>query len=471
MTGAGGFAPGLFAGRRYGVLGLGRNGAAASRRLAAMGATVQAWDDGEAARAALLATGGAPGGLTVAQFGTADGLDALVLSPGIASYGARAHPLALDAAARGVPVLSDAALLFEAVRASGSRARFAGITGTNGKSTTTVLLAHLLSEGGIDCAAGGNLGPASLSLPLLADDGVYVLEMSSYMLERVPTLGFDATVLLNLSPDHLDRHGDMDGYVAAKSHVFDHPPEGALALIGVDDPWSAALAGTLGPRVRTLSTNGYAADWRVRDGVIAQGGQPVADLADAPALRGVHNHQNAAAAVAMALHLGADPARVQAGLRSFAGLAHRQKRVATVDGIEFVDDSKATNADAAARALAAFDRCVWIAGGQAKAGGIESLAPWFDRIAHACLIGRDAPMLSRTLADHAVPHTISATLGRAVGDAFAAARRHAIGTVLLSPACASFDQFADFEARGRAFASLAASLGRDLPSAVTEDAR
>lgn len=451
----------LFKARRIAVLGLGRNGLPAATRLAAMGAHVTAWDDGGPAREAARAAG-----LRIAALESAAGLDALVLSPGIPHAGPRAHPLAADAVARGVPVLSDAAILFHAVRAAGSKARFVGITGTNGKSTTTVLVRHLLREAGIEAVAGGNLGPAALALPLLDDDGVYVLEMSSYMLERVPHLRFDAAVLLNLSPDHLDRHRDMAGYAAAKRRIFDNQAGDDLAVVGVDDAASEALAAGLARPPVTVSGTGRAADARVQDGVLLMDGRPVADLSRAAALPGRHNAQNAAAAAVVAVRLGVPAAALERSFTGFPGLAHRQKPVATVRGVTFVDDSKATNADAAARALESCARVVWIAGGEAKEGGIESLRPLLDRIAEALLIGRDAPLLARTLAAAGVPHRVVGTLERAVPEALASAERLGVPTVLLSPACASFDQFADFEARGRRFAELAAGLGHSGENAA-----
>ena len=233
----------LFAGSRFAVLGLGRNGLPAAEALAAMGAQVVAWDDSEAARAP-----SSPSLLTRADLSDdsrdikiAD-FDALILSPGIPHSLPQPHPVAARARAAGVPILSDAELLFQAVRRANSKARFVGITGTNGKSTTTALIAHILKTTGMAVAAGGNLGPAALALPLLGDDGVYVLEMSSYMLERLATLRFDAAAMLNLSPDHLDRHGDMAGYAAAKRAIFDRQTANDLAVIGTDDPPSREMA-------------------------------------------------------------------------------------------------------------------------------------------------------------------------------------------------------------------------------------
>jgi len=427
------FPANIFAGQSYAVVGLGRNGLPAARALVAMGAEVTVWDDAESARAAAT-------GLHVAEPSMPE-LDALVLSPGIAHRLPSPHRIAAAAVAARVPILSDAELLYRAVRAAGSRARFVGVTGTNGKSTTTALLAHILQHAGIPVAAGGNLGAASLSLPLLPDDGVYVLEMSSYMLERIASLRFDAATMLNLSPDHLDRHGDMAGYADAKRAIFARQRAGDVAVVGVDDPTSREMAEWLGGRAIAISAN-----------------DAVAGLDRAIALPGAHNAQNAAAATALAAALGVPADIVAEGIARFPGLPHRQQVVAKVAGVSFVNDSKATNAESAARALACHGRVVWIAGGIAKAGGIAALAPYFPRIAHALLIGRDAELLARTLAEAGVPHEIAGTLETAVPAAFDRARRDGIDTALLSPACASFDQFSGFEARGERFANLVSQL-------------
>ncbi len=428
------WSPTLFAGKRFAVVGLGRNGLPAARALAAMGAAVTVWDDTAEARAAAT-------GLVVAEPVLA-GLDALVLSPGIPHYGPKAHPIAVAAIAAGVPVWSDAELLFQAVRASGSKARFAGITGTNGKSTTTALLAHILAVAGIPVVAGGNLGTAALALKLLPDGGVYVLEMSSYMLERLATLRFAAAAMLNLSPDHLDRHGDMAGYIAAKRHVFDRQRAGDLAVIGADDAASRAMADELRAGLADVVTVSEHAD--------------IAELATAAALPGAHNAQNAAAAMAMALRLGASRPAIAEGLRTYPGLPHRQELVAQRGNIRFVNDSKATNADSTARALVCYDRIIWIAGGMAKDGGIELLVPFFPRIVEALLIGRDAPILAATLAEHGASHRMLGTLEAAVAEAWRLARADGAEiVVLLSPACASWDQFSGFDQRGDRFRTLA----------------
>jgi UDP-N-acetylmuramoylalanine--D-glutamate ligase len=404
------FPPTLFAGKRYFVAGLGRNGSAVARRLLAMGAEVAVWDDNAAAREAVpdLPAQDPANGIGM--------VDALILSPGIPHHLPKPHIAAVHAKAAGIPILSDSELLFQAVRLAGSRARFAGITGTNGKSTTTALLAHILETAGVPVAAGGNLGIPALALPLLPDNGVYVLEMSSYMLERLQTLRFDAACLLNLSPDHLDRHGNMAGYRAAKMHIFDRQTGADTAIYGEE------LAGT---------------------------GEALPPM---PALPGGHNAQNAAAARAMARALGVAETAIATGLQTFPGLPHRLQTIATINGVTYVNDSKATNADAAARALACYEGVIWLAGGIAKAGGIESLAPYFPRVSHAILFGRDRAQFAATLARHNVPHTLTETLA----DAMAETRKHRAQTVLLSPAAASFDQFSGFEARGDRFAELVA---------------
>ncbi|MDA8050923.1 MAG: UDP-N-acetylmuramoyl-L-alanine--D-glutamate ligase [Rhodospirillales bacterium] len=445
--------PPVFAGRRFAVMGLGRNGQAAAAALAAMGAEVAAWDDNKSAREAAAAQG-----IRVAPALLDPPLpEALVLSPGIPHALPIPHPLAARARALGVPILSDAELLFRAVRAADSRARFIGITGTNGKSTTTALLAHMLRAAGVPAAAGGNLGPAALALPLLPEIGCYVIEMSSYMLERIEAFSFDVAVLLNISPDHLDRHGDVAGYIAAKRRIFGRRSPGGLAVVGIDDPPSIEIAATLTPPLRRISGTSPADLW-CDAGTLRDRSGALLPMREAAALPGAHNAQNAAAAAAVALYLGLPRACLADALRSFPGLPHRQQHICSLDGIAFIDDSKATNADAAARALACYPRLVWIAGGIGKKGGIEPLAPLFPRIAEAFLIGRDAALFSVTLARHGVAHKIADALEDAVPAAHAAARVRAVPVVLLSPAAASFDQFQSFEERGQRFAALARGL-------------
>ncbi len=424
-----------FAGKKFAVVGLGRNGLPVAHALIARGATVRVWDD-RAIPDDLESHDPAQG---------YRGFDALVLSPGIPHTLPRPHPAADAARAAGIPILSDAELLFQAE----AGARFVGVTGTNGKSTTTALVTHILHQAGITAEAGGNLGTAALALPPAE---IFVLEMSSYMLERLDTLRFDVALLLNVSPDHLDRHGTMAGYIAAKRHIFDRY---GTAVVGIDDPDSAAIARDIG--AQTISGSSPADVW-CKAGVLTDRDGALLAMAEAPALPGAHNAQNAAAAAAVTRALGVDRSEIAAGIRSFPGLPHRQQRVATQDGVPWINDSKATNADAAARALMCYDRIIWIAGGQAKAGGIEPLRGLMGRVQHAVLIGQDAPMLAGTLDAAGVAYTQAGTLDRAVPIARDLARRHHADAVLLSPACASFDQFTGFEARGDHFADLARAL-------------
>jgi UDP-N-acetylmuramoylalanine--D-glutamate ligase len=276
---------------------------------------------------------------------------------------------------------------------------------------------------------------------------VYVLEMSSYMLERLVTLRFDAAAMLNLSPDHLDRHGDMAGYAAAKRQIFSRQQPGDVAIIGIDDEASRAMAAHL-PQARRISA------------------AHAPDLRGARALPGSHNAQNAAAACALAEAVGIDRVTIMRGMAEFPGLPHRQEMVATIGSVGFVNDSKATNADAAARALGCYDRVVWIAGGISKAGGIDSLTPYFPRMTQALLIGQDGPAFAATLGSHGVRHAFVETLDRAVPAAWQAARAQSAHTVLLSPACASFDQFSGYEARGDHFRALVAGIAATLGEAA-----
>ena len=457
------FPPDLFAGKRFYVVGLGKNGLPSARALAARGAAVDAWDDNARAREAVVQDAMDNVRLRDPSDEPSGGefdYDALVLSPGIPHQAPKPHLTAVRARAAGVPILSDVELLFQAVRKAGSRARFAGITGTNGKSTTTALLAHILAGAGRAVAAGANLGPAALSLPLLDDSGVYVLEMSSYMLERLETVRFDTAVMLNLSADHIDRHGDMAGYAMAKRAIFERQTASDLAVIGIDDAGSRAMADWLrGRPARVVTVSGEVrADFWCERGVLRDAEGPIVDLAGAAALPGAHNAQNAAAAAAMAFALGASRVDVAAGILSYPGLPHRQQRVGEIGGVSFINDSKATNADSTARALVCHERIVWIAGGMQKEGGIEPLTEYFPRIAHALLIGRDAPDFAATLAAHDVPHRVVGTLEQAVPAALDAARRTGAPVVLLSPACASWDQFTGYDQRGDRFAALVETL-------------
>jgi UDP-N-acetylmuramoylalanine--D-glutamate ligase len=438
------------------VLGLARSGLAAAEALKKGGAKVVAWDDAPAKRDAAAALH-----IPVADLTTADltKVKALVLSPGIPSTFPAPHKIAARARAAGIEIIGDIELLARSVRA----ARYAGITGTNGKSTTTALLGHILKEAGTKVAVGGNLGIPALLLETLGADGVYVLEMSSYQLELTMSLVFDVAVLLNITPDHLDRHGGMDGYVAAKERIFVGQSARQAAVIGIDDPICRGIADKLaasGRKVIAISSEReapggvYVVNGQLIDD-IDRARRTVLDLHEVLRLPGTHNAQNAAAAFAAARALGISSDAAVRAIKSFPGLAHRQELIATIGGVRYINDSKATNADATEKALACYDDIHWIAGGVAKEGGIALLARHFPRIRHAYLIGQAAPAFAETL-NGKVPFTHSGDLATALRQARDAAKPGS--TVLLSPACASFDQFTDFEARGDAFRRLVETL-------------
>ena len=440
-------------GKSVSVVGLGKSGTATARALLASGAKVSVWDDAEAARAKVQ-------GLTVAnplETGIT-AYDLVVWSPGIPHTHPKPHPIAVAARAARIPVVCDVDVLATAKPAN----RMLAVTGTNGKSTTTTLLAHVLSTSGRNVAAGGNLGTAALSLPDLDAEGRYVLELSSYQLELCPHLQLHAGVLLNITPDHLGRHGGMDGYIAAKRSLFDRLAPGGTAVIGVDDGHCRAIADELEAQginvMRISSEQRLKRGISVPDGLLLENGEPVLDLTKVRRLPGRHNWQNAAAAFALARADDLPSAAAASAIMTYPGLHHRQELIADIDGVLYINDSKATNADAVEKALACYDSIHWILGGQAKEGGIVSLSPYFPRIAHAYLIGDAAQQFSQTLGA-AVPHSQCATLDKAVAQAHAAAQQAGAGSVvLLSPACASWDQFDSFEHRGDVFRSLVQSL-------------
>jgi len=450
-----------FRGRPVGVLGLAKSGRAAAQALAAGGADILAWDDNPKAREALAAQ------LPIRDLATADwrNIAALVLSPGIPHSFPEPHPAVTRARNAGAAIIGDLELLGRAQ----PDARYIGITGTNGKSTTTALIGHILAAAGQRVEVGGNLGTPALSLAPLGRDGSYVIEASSFQLELITTLAFDIALLLNITPDHLDRHGTMEGYVAAKRHIFARQNKAATAIVGVDDAICRDLCDELrrtGPaRVVPISvlqpvSGGVYVDqgWLVD----AMGGQPVRvlDLGLAERLPGAHNWQNAAAAYAAARVSGVDTAAATAAICSFPGLAHRQELVGTIDGVRYINDSKATNADATEKALLCYPAIYWIVGGLAKAGGIEPLAPYFGRLRHTFLIGRATEEFAATL-EGSVPFTRCGDLATAVAAASAQARHDGVpgAVVLLSPACASYDQFKNFEERGDMFRRLVTGLG------------
>lgn len=434
------------------VLGLGASGTATAAALLEGGARVLAWDDSAQARGAAAAAGiplRDPAGWDWAA------LAALVLSPGIPLHHPAPHPAAAAARKAGRPIVGDVELLAEAAPG----ATLVGITGTNGKSTTTALLGHVLRGAGRPAAAGGNLGPPALALPALGEGGVYALELSSYQLDLVDRARFDVAALLNVGIDHIDRHGGVEGYVAAKRRIFRDRAGGAAqtAILGIDDRIANGVMIELSrrPGWRTVPV---AVGRRIPrgfctvEGRLLEGGEPIADLAGIESLPGAHNHQNAAVAAAAARALGVDAPTVARALRSFPGLPHRQELVARIGGVAYVNDSKATNGEAALRALRSYDRIYWIVGGVAKADGLGPVLPELHRVRRAYLIGAAEDGFAGEIGGR-VPARRCGGLDRALEAAHADAQADGApgATVLLSPACASFDQFPSFAARGDAF--------------------
>ncbi len=453
-----------FAGRTVAVFGLGGSGLASCRALQAGGAKVIAWDD-NADRVAEAANAG---------FATADlrAIDwsevaALLLAPGVPLTHPAPHWSTLAAKAADVEVIGDIELFCRERVRHAPDAPFVAITGTNGKSTTTALIAHLMRHAGHDVQMGGNIGTAILSLEPPRRGRVHVVEMSSYQIDLCPSLAPSVGILLNVSEDHLDRHGTLSHYAAVKERLIAGVQDGGVAIVGVDDGFAQAIAdraAQAGRAVVRVSVKRPLSDGVTVDHEIirrSQGGTSVeiARIGGIGSLRGLHNAQNAACASAAALALGVDAKTIQAGLRSFPGLAHRMEQIGRQGHVLFINDSKGTNADATARALSSLDDIFWIAGGKPKSGGITSLADYFPRIRKAYLIGEAADEFARTLGE-AAPHVVSGTLEAAVAEAArdAAASGLREPVVLLSPACASFDQFASFEKRGARFRELVEAL-------------
>ena len=441
-----------WAGKRYAVLGLARSGAATLNALISSGASVTAWDADEERVRKLKTHFGAendppgsvinflqpPARLEIEDFeqGEVTGFNALVVSPGVPL---NTHPLAAKARDACVPIIGDVEL-FSQARGELPAHKVVGITGTNGKSTTTALVHHILKTAGVPTLMGGNIGLPILAQEPLPDGGVYVLELSSYQLDLTQSLDCDVAVLLNITPDHLDRYDGFDAYAASKARLFAMQSPDHEAVIGIGDLPSAQIARSLSARGEHLT--------KIAPGVCL-------DQRRWPALRGPHNAQNALAAIAVAKTLGVPERAIDAGLESFAGLPHRMQRVGERGGVAFVDDSKATNPESAAPALAAFDRVHWILGGRAKGDDLDACAPHFGHVARAYTIGEAGPVFARALSGR-VPVEEAGTLDRAVTSA--AAQAQAGDTVLLSPAAASFDQFRDYEERGDAFRRLVEAL-------------
>ena len=443
------------------LFGLGGSGIATAQAIVAGDAKVIAWDDNPESVARAQSAG-----IETADLRRVDWkqFSSFVLSPGVPLTHPKPHWTVDLARGAGVEIIGDIELFVRERNLACKHSPFIAITGTNGKSTTTALIAHIIKSSGRDMQLGGNIGTAVMTLQPPADERYYVVECSSYQVDLAPSLNPTAGILLNLTPDHLDRHGTMQQYADIKERLV---AGSETAIVGVDDSFSAAIADRLektGKPVIRISKR-----LAVRDGYFAEGaelvhakygeGKVVASLAGIGSLRGEHNAQNALAAFAACRAVGLSIEEITAGLKTFPGLAHRMEQVARQGTTLFINDSKATNAEAAAPALSSFPRIYWIAGGLPKEGGIASLSGYFPRIAKAYLIGEAAPQFAATLGD-AAPFEISGTIGAAVDHAArdAAADNSNEPVVLLSPACASFDQFQNFEKRGEAFRSAVLAL-------------
>jgi UDP-N-acetylmuramoylalanine--D-glutamate ligase len=438
-------------GKTYVVLGLARSGLAAVRWLQVQGARVIAIDDNpeKVQQAERL-------GATAPDLIPWDQVAALVQSPGVPLWFPAPHPVTLETRQRGIPVIGDGDLL----RLAHPTACFIGITGTNGKSTTTALVGHILKTCSIDCQVGGNIGVPMLDLPSAE---TYVLELSSFQLDVSDGMDLDVAAWINLTPDHLDRHGSLKNYVAAKKKIFqtrDH--QKLTAIIGIDDEASEAAWKEISATHKTIPvTASRPLDQGIslKDSWLREDTQTMMDCRSLPTLMGIHNWQNAAIAYGICRTLGIAPNQISAAMQTFPGLAHRQEWVRTLGKVCFINDSKGTNAAATSKALATYDRIYWIAGGQAKSDGIEQLLAFSPRIVHAFLIGEAQDRFAATL-ERKTPYTKSGTLAQAVQQAYQLARTDEgeNPVVLLSPACASFDQFKDFEQRGDDFRQIVQNL-------------
>lgn len=447
-------------GRKVVLFGLGGSGLATAQALIAGDAEVVAWDDNPAS-----VEKASEAGVAVANLHEIDWqvMDCLVLSPGVPLTHPKPHWSVDLAHAAGVEIIGDVELFVRERAKLEPDCPFIAITGTNGKSTTTALIAHILKTSGRDTQLGGNIGTAVLTLDPPAKDRFYVVECSSYQIDLAPSINPSAGILLNLTPDHLDRHGTMQHYADVKERLV---AGSRHAIVGVDDSFCAQIADrveragvnvTRISRRKALDAGIYADGSRIlRAG--DTGVEELADLAGIETLRGGHNAQNAAAAIGACLASGVSLGDIRDGLKSFPGLKHRMQPVGRRGHVTFVNDSKATNADASAPALSSYDRIYWIAGGLPKEGGIASLRPLFSKVVKAYLIGEAAPQFAATLGE-AVPYEISGTMEMALQHAAEdAALDENESAVLLSPACASFDQYKNFEVRGDSFVSHVAAL-------------
>lgn len=454
----------VYKGKKVGVFGLGKSGEATVKALIAGGAKVYAWDDAEV-NIGMCREGNPEAHYLSYDRWPWDEIETMVMSPGVPLHYPQPHLAVTVATMKRSRIVGDIELLQEQC----PEASYVGITGTNGKSTTTALTGHILKQAGRKVQVGGNLGTPALALEPLGKDGVYVLEVSSYQLDLLSATIFNVAALLNISPDHIDRHGSMEGYVAAKRAIFNGQQEKDTAIVGLDDEHCKAIFDEMKSGKHRYAWQGKGAklvgvstkrDMKneifAKAGILHDGADgPTIDISAVPTLQGQHNWQNAAFAGAICKALDVSKREIEAGFKSFAGLEHRMQIINAGKSPLCINDSKATNADAAARSLATYDHIYWIVGGKPKEGGIDSLEEYFPKVRKAYLIGEAAKAFAELLKAKGVDHVMSHTLENATKAALKDARKDSDGgVVLLAPACASFDQFPSFEARGKAFAEL-----------------
>ncbi len=450
--------------QKIALFGLGSSGLMAARALAASGATILAWDDSAIQRKK--AKEQAIPLQNLYSYDFAD-IDALILAPGV-PLTHNPHTIVKKAHVAKRPIIGDIELLVEACPTS----QFIGITGTNGKSTTTALLGHILEKAGIKTQIGGNIGPPALGFRQPDNKEFIVLELSSYQLDLTKNATFDIAAFLNLSPDHIDRHGNMSSYLNAKRKIFrgrKNTTNQQVAIIGVDDEYGRSLYEEFAtnPLWKTLPISGskiVSNGFYVKNGKLYDiSGLIICDLGQANNLLGIHNWQNAATAAAIGHVMGVNNEILTDAFYSYQGLSHRMEDLGSINDIQFINDSKATNCEAAARALACFENIFWIAGGLAKEQDLTVLEPYLSKIQHAFLIGDFAEKFASVFAGK-INITQCCDLRTATQEAFRMAAIDTCGkpTILLSPACASFDQWNNFEARGDAFRSFVTSLSGNL---------
>ena len=441
---------------RVGVFGLGKSGLSTVRALLAAGNKVTAWDDNPEQQRRAADMGAEVKDLTFNM----DGLTKLILSPGVPLTHPQPHDIVKTAKALGIPIEGDMDLLCDGLE--GHAARVVAITGTNGKSTTTALTAHILRAAGRATQMGGNIGVPVLDLTLDGPaENILVIEVSSYQIDLLHRLRVDVAALTNISPDHLDRHGSMGGYISAKARLFDFVIDAGLILMGVDGSAERGIVEGLDRAVTRVATTGQDGDIRFENGCLITDGE-IFDLSQVPALSGRHNAQNAAVAIGVARHFGVESDCIRASLSSFPGLEHRMQIVGYKDHVCFVNDSKATNTEAATHALRAFNNIFWIAGGRSKSTGLAGIEGAIGAVTKAYLIGEAQTSFAEFLSPLGVSSEICNTLDNAIRAASrdALQQSHA-ATLMLSPACASFDQFANFEARGQAFITQVEAIMRE----------